>query len=319
MSRWRITVVAVLVLVPFALLAAVGSYHLWEGGWSFYAWWPLAGSMAAGYLLGWYWQRKQQLLKPPDFEAAPHWTERDARAWLLVEARAKAGAQFSADQLSDIQHYLAPAQEMAAQLAQFYHPGAKDPVGNLTVPEILAVVELASHDLAVLVDSYLPGGHLMTINDWRLAKRASDWYQSASNLYWVVSALFSPVNTGLRYAASQVGLSTPLQMLQQNLLLWFYTAYVHRLVTYLIDLNSGRLRVGAARYRVLLDGLEARPGLAGPRAGAAAGAAAPALPAPAEPADQVRRVTVTLMGQVKAGKSSLANALLGEQRARVDV
>src|SRR5207248_8590880 len=53
--------------------------------------------------------------------------------------------------------------------------------------------------------------------------------------------------------------------------------------------------------------------------GAAAGAAAPALPAPAEPADQVRRVTVTLMGQVKAGKSSLVKALLGEQRAKVDV
>ena len=49
----------------------------------------------------------------------------------------------------------------------------------------------------------------------------------------------------MRYAASQLGLSTPLQMLQQNLFVWFYTAYVHRLGTYLIDLNSGRLRVGA--------------------------------------------------------------------------
>ena len=34
---------------------------------------------------------------------------------------------------------------------------------------------------------------------------------------------------------------------------------------------------------------------------------------------QVQRVTVTLLGQVKAGKSSLVNALLGEQRARTDV
>jgi predicted GTPase len=36
-------------------------------------------------------------------------------------------------------------------------------------------------------------------------------------------------------------------------------------------------------------------------------------------ADQVGRVTITVMGQVKAGKSSLINALLGEQRARTDV
>jgi GTPase SAR1 family protein len=35
--------------------------------------------------------------------------------------------------------------------------------------------------------------------------------------------------------------------------------------------------------------------------------------------DQVREVTVALVGQVKAGKSSLVNALLGEQRARTDV
>jgi hypothetical protein len=35
--------------------------------------------------------------------------------------------------------------------------------------------------------------------------------------------------------------------------LWFYTAYVHRLGTYLIELNSGRLRIGAARYRELMQ------------------------------------------------------------------
>ena len=45
-------------------------------------------------------------------------------------------------------------------------------------------------------------------------------------------------------------------MLQQNLLVWFYTAYVHRLGTYLIDLNSGRLRVGVPRYRELVEQMQ---------------------------------------------------------------
>ena len=43
------------------------------------------------------------------------------------------------------------------------------------------------------------------------------------------------------------------------------------------------------------------------------------IPPAADPADQVKRVTVTLLGQVKASKSSLVNALLGEQRALTDV
>ncbi len=46
------------------------------------------------------------------------------------------------------------------------------------------------------------------------------------------------------------------------------------------------------------------------------GTAAPSVP---DAAEAVPQVTITLMGQVKAGKSSLINALLGEQRARTDV
>jgi predicted GTPase len=166
---------------------------------------------------------------------------------------------------------------------------------------------LAARDLAELVDEYLPGGHLLTLRNWQQARQATEWYRTASNVYWVIAALFSPIKTGLRYAASQVGLSTPLQMLQQDLFLWFHTAFLHRVGTYLIDLNSGRMRVGARRYRELVRE-EAREAVDGKSA------------APAEPAvEPARTVTVTVMGQVKAGKSSFINAFLGEQRARTDV
>ena len=37
------------------------------------------------------------------------------------------------------------------------------------------------------------------------------------------------MTTGVRYLASQLGMSLPFQKLQENLLLWFYTAFVHRL------------------------------------------------------------------------------------------
>ncbi len=254
--------------------------------------------------------------------ALPHWTElRRRRLEGRVEARGQGVLQIHVPiKLSEPEFYLTTAQVMGQELATFYHPNAKDPVGNLTIPEILAVIELASHDMAEIVDRYLPGGHLLTINDWRRARVATEWYQSANKLYWLVSAIFEPIGTTMRYAASSVGLSTPLQMLQQNLLLWFYTAYIHRLGNYLIELHSGRLRVGATRYRELLSKLPS------PTDGSKSGKGPLALklddfasPKKDLAVDQIKQLTVTLVGQVKAGKSSLINALLGAQFARTDV
>jgi len=115
--------------------------------------------------------------------------------------------------------------------------------------------------MADLVEHHLPGGHLLTINDWKRARHAVSVYQTASKIYWAGAALFDPVQTGLRWMATQAGISAPLQRLQQHLFLWFYTAFIHRVGTCLIDLNSGRLRVGAKRYRELTSAL-ARQGAA---------------------------------------------------------
>jgi predicted GTPase len=299
MRRWRIVLLFTLAAAPFLFLACLGAFFLWEKHWGFWAWWPLAACLALAYGLGWYWQRKKQLLPSPEFPRPMHWTDRDHKAWALVENRGKAAATLDADTLSGIPIYVDTAQQMALEIARVYHPAASDPVSTLTIPEMLAVIELAAHDLAELVDQYLPGGHLLTLRNWQQAKQAADWYRTASNVYWLIAGLFSPIETGVRYAASQIGLSRPWQLLQQNLLVWFYTAYVHRLGNYLIELNSGRLRVGAHRYRELM---------------------ATAQPAQStEPADQVRQLTIVVLGQVKTGKSSLINALLGEQRARTDV
>jgi predicted GTPase len=302
MSRWRIIVVVILLAAPLLVLAGAGSYFLWQGGWSLYLWVPLTGCMILGYLLAWYWLRKKLLLRPIDFTPPHHWTDRDREAWKLVEARAKDAEQLDLERLGQIQFYVDTAHDLSIQLAAFYHPGAKDPVGALTLPEILAVGELACHDLAELVDQYLPGSHLLTINDWRRARQLSDWYQKANTAYWLVSAFFSPLNTAARFAASKLGTSHPWQRVQQNLVGWFYSAFVHRLGSYLIDLNSGRLRIGARRYQELLKAAQDHQASSNAAQGNAVG-----------------HVTLTVLGQVKAGKSSVINALLGEQRALTDV
>jgi predicted GTPase len=297
--------VALLFAAPVVFLVGYGAYHLWESNVWVWLYWPITGCFALAYFLAWYWQRNRKLLTI-DFTPPLHWTERDQNAWKLVEARARAGDKLPPDKLTDFQFYAETAKDMAQELAASYHPGAKDPVGALTIPEILSVIELAAHDLHEMVLQYVPAGHLMRVNDWRRARQLSDWYNVANNAYWIVSSLFDPINTGLRYVASRTGIQMPFQKLQQNIILWFYTAFVHRLGTYLIDLNSGRLRVGATRYRQMLQEKKLMEEAA-------------AAEANVDPAERVKRVTLTVVGQVKAGKSSLINAILGEQRARTQV
>ena len=301
MSKWQIATVAILAVAPILLLVGVGIWWFWMEGWMLYAWWPMTACLASSYVLGWWWQRRALLPGRPCFEPPQEWTDRDREAWRLVERRAHAVKSVSAQRLKDIQFYIRTAQEMALELAQFYHPQADDPIGSVTIPELLAVFELAAHDLAEMVDDYLPAGHLLTIDNWRRTEQVTRWYQQGRNMYWAVSAILSPFQTATRYAASRVGLGVPFKMLQEILLAWFHVAFLNRVGTYLIVLNSGRLRVGAARYRELLEQARSHES------------------APAAIRAGVQEVTLSVVGQVKAGKSSLVNAILDDCLADVDV
>src|SRR5262249_20628476 len=127
----------------------LGSYYLWEKRWGFWAWWPMAACLGLAYGLGWYWQRQRKLLAGLEFTPPLHWTDRDHQAWALVEGRAKNAATIDPDQFVGVQLYVDTAKEMALELARAYHPGAADPISTLTIPGLLAVVELAAHDMAV--------------------------------------------------------------------------------------------------------------------------------------------------------------------------
>jgi uncharacterized protein len=324
MNKWRLTILAVLLLVPALFLMAMGSWHLWTTEiWGHQAWlilwWPSAACLALAFFLAWWWQRRNRLVPHPDWTPDLHWTARDKEAWQLVETRAKNVQALDPNDLLEVEFYFNTAHDLAAQLARFYHPSSTDPFGPLRIPEILAVVQLASEDLTELVDNYLPGGHLLTIDHWRRASKLSDWYGHATTAYWIISALYSPINTATRFLASKAGVSRPLELLSENLKVWFYTAFVHRVGHYLVELNSGRLRVGAKRYRELMhehgfsDHQEPMTRSNGASENANENGA------PLDRPVSASSVTITLIGRVKAGKSSVINALLGERRAATDV
>lgn len=312
MTRTRIIVFVALALLPFAFLIGVGSYHLWHTGWAFWAWWPMGLSLALAYILAWRWQ-KQARTRQAEVPPPMHWTDRDRLAWSRVEDRLKTADAVDGDKFGEPQFYFDVAQDMAKELSKVYRPEAKDPIGIVTVPELLAVIEMASHDLNKLAHTYVPGSHLMTVDNWRTARKAVDWYRTAANVYWVASAVLDPIKTATRYVAAKYGMGKPLEQFQQQAILWFYAAYVRELGFYLIELYSGRLKVGVARYRELMAMHGRTPGE--PTIVVPPGSV-PVDP-PTEPA--AATVGICLIGQVKAGKSSLVNALLGERRAATDV
>jgi small GTP-binding protein len=132
------------------------------------------------------------------------------------------------------------------------------------------------------------------------------WWKTLSNLGMVASVILDP--TKLPRHIAMRGASTPLMnQVKSNLLGTFCRFYLQRVGYYLIELNSGRLRGGSARYRQTMDRIDST-------SSSPSGTSA----APTAPPEPVT-VTIAIVGQVKAGKSSLANCLLGEQQAAVDV
>lgn len=315
MTRNRIIILSALVLLPIVFLLGVGFYHLWQTDWLFWSWWPMIACFVVAYVLAWRWQKgmvRQVAAEPPP----THYTDRDELAWTRIEERIRNTEKINIDELSGLQLYVNDAQSMAKELAAIYHPEASDPVSNLTIPEVLAVIELAAHDLGEIATTYLPGGHLLTLDRVRQARKAFDWYKRANTTFWAASALLDPIRTGIRYVAARAGLGKPFDLLKDNVFLWFYAQYIRRMGHYLIELYSGRLRVGVKRYRELQTEFaeqarhddDTQP--AGPNT---------RFVVDGEMTSQARAVTIAVIGQVKAGKSSLINALLGERRAVTDV
>lgn len=203
-TRGRLVLIAALLLAPVAGLAGVGLYALWEAGLALWTWPLLFGSFALAYLLAWRWTRRAAL-PPTDAPPPDHWTDRDKRAWELVLAKARSFEALTVEQVQNPKHYADLALDLTAQVAAVYDPGAAGPFDHLTLPEVLACVELAASDLNELVQKYVPGAHLLRLRDLKRARTAAGAYNTASNVVWAGSAVLNPIGTAVRYLLSQIG------------------------------------------------------------------------------------------------------------------
>ena len=305
LSRWSFIAVAVLLVLPVVLMAGVGTWAIFQAGHWIWLCWTIPVCWTAAWCVNYF--SRGVAIPVPEIGSRLHWTPRDHEAMAIVEAEQKRVTQYTGEQLTDPQFYTERSIELASAFAKHYHPHSTDPLGSLSIVELLTAVHLVAEDLEVMLRENVPGSHLITVSQWRMLAKAPDWYNAASNLTWLASILINPVSLS-RYALSKAFGGPLSKHLQTNLLATSYAIFVRQLGFYLIELNSGRLRGGAAPYRATMRKMESsHPGDSS------------ATTTAAEPAEEPVTVTIAIIGQVKAGKSSLVNCLIGEQRAAVDI
>ncbi len=292
--NWRWWVLIVLLVGPVLAYIGFGSLWLYERGWLLVAgslW--IAAGLLFSYLAARWTKTGQPVLPPIDWEAPGTFSPFDRKAWTLVEEAAESSDTVALEALSGADLYISTGRALARRLAEHYHPLSHDPIEYVPVVELLTALELAAEDLNRLCRQ-VPGGDLVTPAHLKTAVQAAGYLQKANDIYSFLLPLFSPVTGLVRLGTQQLMVKPAWRNMQQNLLRWFFRAYINRLGTHLIELYSGRLVIGAEQYRKLTRRRDASA-------------------ATDERDVEFSHLVVAFAGVKGAGKSSLLNAL---ERAR---
>jgi uncharacterized protein len=304
MPRWRLILIAVLMLLPVLSLVGIGLWMaLQSGHWLWLAWLIPCCWGGAWLLLR---RTKRTSVPLPEIGSRIHWTPHDQAAAEIITIEQRRVDQATSAQLIDPEFYQQVTIDLATKLARHYYPKSDDPLGSLSIVELATVSHLVCEDLEGWFQKYVPGSHLVTVSQWRMLGNLPPWLNVLSNVGSLASVVWDPTKIP-RYLAMR-GAGDPLiSLVKSNLLGAFFRFYTQRIGYYLIELNSGRLRGGSSRYRRTMELINPSesPSSKGDTTGSTE--------------EKTVTVTIAIVGQVKAGKSSLVNCLLGDQQAAVDV
>jgi hypothetical protein len=231
----------------------LGMLWLWERGWVYCTVaaiaWVIAG---VGFsILASRWTKTSRPLLPPlDWSSPQTFSPLDRDAWKIVQDEADQGETLTFDVLLGADVYIDTGRRLMKRLVEHYHPLTPHPFDDVPVIELLTAFELAAEDLTGLCRQ-VPGGDMISASHWRKAVQVAGYITKANDLYAFVSPFLNPI-TGLTRLGTREWIVKPAwKSMQQNVLRWFYEAYVNRLGMHMIELFSGRLAIGAHRYRRL--------------------------------------------------------------------
>ncbi|HEY2253396.1 MAG TPA: GTPase [Planctomycetaceae bacterium] len=309
-SQWLL--MALFATLPYLVLGAAGAWWLYDSGW--WLWWVAWAALVS--LSGWplmKWLRSRTVLGD-SFESrssnrgllaagpSPDWSGVGQAAWGDVEAISKRLATEDVP-LDRPELLIALAREVIETVARQFHPRSKEPLLEIPVPHVLRIAELVVHDLREACSANIPGSHILTINDLLKLKKLVTMVPTLYRLYRLVGLVVNP----LASIARELNILSQEQMLTESALdtkRWALQFAVRRTGYYAIELYSGHM---------VLRGVDLEQYTTGPSRRAIATEKERTASLAGEP------LRILILGQVKAGKSSLINAMFGETRAAVDV
>lgn len=299
-SRWLL--LALFAALPYFVLGAAGAWWLYDSGW--WLWWVAGAALVS--LIGWKlmdWLKQRMPLSMPSVAGpAQDWSPAAHAAWSDVEAIAKR-LETEDWPLDRPEPLIRLAREVVETVARQIHKRSKNPVLETPVPQLLQIVELVARDLRNACSANIPGSHILTINDLLKLRKLIQRVPTLYRLYRVVMLIINPA-TALARELNVLAQDRILNASADEVRRWALQFAVRRTGVYAIELYTGQLVLRGVEFAGYTTE-HSRRSIA---------------------SDEERTATleeeplrILILGQVKAGKSSVVNALFGETRAAVDV
>jgi len=303
----RVIVLLLLWLLPVLAYLVIGLLAIYQTGWLSWLIWTLPIMWGLAWMVGKFWKppalnprARGRPLKAPDF-----WTPQDSHAIEVVEDFRRNVADIDSLAIIDLNRYLMDAQTLASRLAHHYHANSgQHALHPVTLVEVFAVAHLAIEDLEEWVLENVPGSSLASIGQWEQLPRIAKAVALGQSIIYLATSVTNPSKLLAYPLWQKAGRVT--DELQQELMRAFYQRYLRQMGFYLIEMYSGRLRGGSRHYRERFGRLSA---------------AVHSARGDIELFSKLEEVstTIAVMGQVKAGKSSLINALMKDKVAATSI
>lgn len=284
-------ILGTLLLLPWLALVLLGGFWLWQNQYLPVGLLVLASFYGALWILS----RYLKSLRVPPFDLplpAPdeRWPPAAEAVWIKLDKMAEEinPADYP---LTDSGRLLHLARQVIGEVARHYYPKAGQAELDVPLRNILFIAEQVCRDMRQSLDERVPLSHLLTIEDGLQLWKWKEKLKIGHMAYRVSTLLLSPTTALPRELSSFfLGKAStyPIGFLER----WLLQTLVKKIGYYAIALYSGQL-------------------------------VPPRLSEPEPEIDRAppvkKPLRILIAGQVKAGKSSLVNALFGELRAATDV